>query len=475
MRRKGWRESPTSIRRAKRLPSGDVQYPLSDTYGDQYIYWFDHKGHSTITISATSFSRTSSSHQDQFEIKAPIAGGKVQLTVPWQPSWATKPGGKRVYVLDPRKAFLPIRCDSRWDEAAKRGGKPQWRIERFEVQESRLVGDVWLPTKLTNEVAVAPSTVPDSISVCELKVLRIERGAVKPGDLFIPFTAGMQIRDGIEGVTYDVDAQGNAVAPKVDLEWVIARNHALSSGWKATPPDGWRKHPAATAAGGGNVPSMASRFSPEDRKKFQAERKAMDEKNGQQRAAFAAALKVMRSSAPLDERIEAGLNVLRTYPADIDRDVEPRDSVLLELIEIGKPVVPKLTAELDRTEEPMLSDLAFVLRAIGDPRAAPAFIRAIPRMANPSGSAYGFFIKSDPNLEQFRRKHDMTALEEVVGGIGGLRELDSVFVQTGSGRERFQRRLFLQLAQRCAASWSKNWPKYVKSEEEANSTRPRRR
>ena len=63
--------------------------------------------------------------------------------------------------------------------------------------------------------------------------------------------------------------------------------------------------------------------------------------------------------------------MLRTYPTDIDRDVKPRDSVIRELIEIGKPAVPKLTAELDRTEEPMLSDLAFVLRAIGDPRAAP--------------------------------------------------------------------------------------------------------
>ena len=61
----------------------------------------------------------------------------------------------------------------------------------------------------------------------------------------------------------------------------------------------------------------------------------------------------------------------------------------------------------------------------------------------------------------------MTALEKVVGGIDGWRELRFVFVQTGSGRERFQRRLFLQLAGRCAASWSKNWPKYVKSEEEA--------
>ena len=57
----------------------------------------------------------------------------MQLTVPWQPSWAKKPEGKRVYVLDPEKAFLPIRCESRCDEPAKGGRKPMWRIERFEV------------------------------------------------------------------------------------------------------------------------------------------------------------------------------------------------------------------------------------------------------------------------------------------------------------------------------------------------------
>ena len=64
------------------------------------------------------------------------------------------------------------------------------------------------------------------------------------------------------------------------------------------------------------------------------------------------------------------------------------------------------------------------------------------------------------------REHDITALEKVLGGIGGWQELRWVYVKTGSERERFQRRLFLQLAESCAASWSKNWPKYVKSEKE---------
>ena len=69
----------------------------------------------------------------------------------------------------------------------------------------------------------------------------------------------------------------------------------------------------------------------------------------------------------------------------------------------------------------MLRDLGFVLRGIGDPRAPAAFIRAIPRMANPSGSDCGFFIDGDPKLENFLREHDMTALEKssVESAAGG--------------------------------------------------------
>ncbi len=50
-----------------------------------------------------------------------------------------------------------------------------------------------------------------------------------------------------------------------------------------------------------------------------------------------------------------------------------------ELATIGKDAVPELVAELDRTDrDQTLRSLAFTLRAIGDPRAVPALIRAIP-------------------------------------------------------------------------------------------------
>ena len=206
---------------------------------------------------------------------------------------------------------------------------------------------------------VASSSIHNLHTVCELKVLRIEPGVVKLDDFFLPFTAGMQVRDTIEGVTYVADAQGNAVDPKFEPNW-------------NQPPEGWSKRAS----------SMFSRFSPADRLKLDAEKKSLDDKNAGKRRAFEAALKVMRSSAPLDKRVEAGLKVLRTGPIFIDSDFKPWASIIRELIEIGKPAVPILTAELDRTEPGrILRDLGFVLRGIGDPRGAGAHPRDSPHAA----------------------------------------------------------------------------------------------
>ena len=194
---------------------GQIQYPISDGGGAMYRYWLEQKGEEHDEIIDEYIFSYLVRHQDQIEIKAPIADGKVQLTVLWHLSWTTKSVGKRVFVLDPQKAFLPIRSESRWDDATF--GKPEWRMERFEVQESRLIGGVWLPTKLKHEEA--NSALRDNIGVCDLKVLRIEPGAVKLSDLFLPFTAGMQVADTIEGATYVADAQGNPMHPKIDPDW----------------------------------------------------------------------------------------------------------------------------------------------------------------------------------------------------------------------------------------------------------------
>ena len=78
-----------------------------------------------------------------------------------------------------------------------------------------------------------------------------------------------------------------------------------------------------------------------------------------------------------------------------------------ELVAVGREAVPQLCAELDRTtEDRMLRRLGFALRAIGDPRAVPALIRAIPKTLLPSSSDYGLIV-GDKGLTEFMQTHDL--------------------------------------------------------------------
>ena len=261
----------------KSPPSAQVVYPFDPLDNNRYILWLDGK-HSLDLLYGQPrrddyLFHHLVDHQAQFEITPLPDRDKVRLAFDWKPSWATSAGGKRVYLLDPQKGFLPVECDSRYDDPSTMPPRKLWRIEKFFVEESRLVGDVWMPTKLTETLAA--STVPDRISVWAIKVLRIERGTVKPADLMVRFTEGMNIVDVIEGVTYVADAQGNPAGPV-----------KFAPGWKHKPPETWPRLPSATKSKpdrsraqadhspAGKSPgtfSMASRLSAADRAMLQAE------------------------------------------------------------------------------------------------------------------------------------------------------------------------------------------------------------
>ena len=81
--------------------------------------------------------------------------------------------------------------------------------------------------------------------------------------------------------------------------------------------------------------------------------------------------------------------------------------LMRELVAVGREAVPQLCDELDRTtENRMLRRLGFALRAIGDPRAVPALIRAIPKTLLPSSSDYGLIV-GDKELTDFMQTHDL--------------------------------------------------------------------
>jgi beta-lactamase regulating signal transducer with metallopeptidase domain len=478
----------------KRPPTGQVQYPF-DPSSSMYVHWLDGKYRLDLLIGMPRREdyvfRYLLEHQAEFEITAPAAGDKVQLSFPWKPEWAETAGGKRVYLLDPRKGFLPVSCDSRYDDPPTKM-QPSWREEKFMVEESRLVGDVWMPIKLTEMVAT--SSAPGSVSMVEIKVLRIEGGTVRPADIVVQFTEGMEVIDTIVAVRYVADARGKPAGPVKP-----------APGWKSQPPETWPRRPPAvavrperasapprpsTAAKGATASSMASRLSAADVAMLAKEEQQKQER----RLSIEAPLKVLQSRPPAaqDQRIEAALQILRIY--QIGANEAAWASAIRELILIDKPAVPKLIQELDRTErEETLRALGFVLRGIGDPRAVPALVRAIPRTLQPPRSDYGLVIEGDPVLQTFMQQHDtegragsrwfnygrpineiMSALRETTGETHGWMELRFTHLEGGVEQQRIKRQLFLKLAERWADWWSKNWQKYVRDEADAQLDLTRR-
>ena len=170
--------------------------------------------------------------------------------------------------------------------------------------------------------------------------------------------------------------------------------------------------------------------------------------------------------------------------------------VIRELVEIGEPAVPELVAELDRTDrDAMLRALGFTLRAIGDPRALPALIRAIPKTLRPPGSDCGVLIR-DPDLRAFMQEHHLwegrrnptnagygRPVNEILGtleALTGHREpaegddpLRHVFLPRrsedvdaeGARAVAAKRRRFEERKEHWETWWSGNWQRFVTREQ----------
>ena len=157
-----------------------------------------------------------------------------------------------------------------------------------------------------------------------------------------------------------------------------------------------------------------------------------------------------------------------------------------ELVEIGKPAVPELIAELERTDrDATLRSLGFTLRAIGDPRAVPALIRAIPKTLRPPGSDCGIGIVN-PELHGFMKRHQknkgedsitvgrpvneiLSALERITNhrepddqANDGLR---GFFLGGTTEQQAQKRQLFEKRKEQWQKWWSNHWQEFVTKEE----------
>jgi beta-lactamase regulating signal transducer with metallopeptidase domain len=154
--------------------------------------------------------------------------------------------------------------------------------------------------------------------------------------------------------------------------------------------------------------------------------------------------------------------------------------LMRELVAVGRDAVPQLAAELDRTRDnAALRRLAFALRAIGDPRAVPALIRAIPNALLPSSSDFGLLV-GDKELTAFMQQHDLDQGQraeyfdfgrperEVMGALHALTkdEFDDaewfgLSLSEDPRRQVMQRRIYRKHALRWQAWWEANWTKFT--------------
>jgi RNA polymerase sigma factor (sigma-70 family) len=161
-----------------------------------------------------------------------------------------------------------------------------------------------------------------------------------------------------------------------------------------------------------------------------------------------------------------------------------------ELVTIGRPAVPELVAELDRTDRhDTLRSLAFTLRAIGDPRAVPGLIRAIPKGLRSPRSDCGIHI-ADPELRAFMKAHQnyrgdqddsvlsgrpvneiISALERITTHreptslVGDNDPLRGVFLGGNPEQQAKQRALYEERQKLWQAWWSKHWQEFATREE----------
>jgi len=162
---------------------------------------------------------------------------------------------------------------------------------------------------------------------------------------------------------------------------------------------------------------------------------------------------------------------------------------LKQVIDVGPDAVPELIAALDATsveDRLMLRTLPYLLRGIGDRRATPALIRAIPKCFGKDGSDMGY-RSADPVLADFLAKNDAgrfhygdsmrdrqgygcgrpvrevcETLHEWTKVDQGWLEINFIHDDESTARQRWlKQRLYADCAQRWSDWWSVHWKELI--------------
>jgi beta-lactamase regulating signal transducer with metallopeptidase domain/5-hydroxyisourate hydrolase-like protein (transthyretin family) len=174
------------------------------------------------------------------------------------------------------------------------------------------------------------------------------------------------------------------------------------------------------------------------------------------------------------------LDQLERQNAGSERFQDSWCRTLKEIVDLGSDAVPELIEELDATNNDMMMRcLGFTLRAIGDQRAVPALIRAIPKTLEPPGSDMGLVAK-DADLARFAQQYELESnherqeyglgrpVREVFGALERLteqkfneQELYNVFLDGTDSQKRMKRDLYYRMATMWADWWELNAANYI--------------
>ena len=162
-----------------------------------------------------------------------------------------------------------------------------------------------------------------------------------------------------------------------------------------------------------------------------------------------------------------------------------------EIVEAGPEAVPELIEELNATDnDRMLRCLGFMLRAIGDKRAVPALIRAIPKTLRKPGSDMGLNAY-DADLFKFAQQHELNprsnekhygfgrpvrevcgALQKLTGQQFNEQQIFGTFLRGLPPDRRQDRERYYAVAKTWADWWEQHWEEFVNDQSYAKVGMP---
>jgi hypothetical protein len=142
-----------------------------------------------------------------------LPDGLVELVCDWSLILNKDAAGKLTYTLDPVKGFLPISCHGRWKNPTPKPNANHIQYElRFVVDESTLVSDLWMPTKLRDATCLNDDKAKGNLHIQTVKT--VELGSTKESDVRLPFSQGTSVQDRLRGITFKVGPNGEEETPQ---------------------------------------------------------------------------------------------------------------------------------------------------------------------------------------------------------------------------------------------------------------------